>query len=59
MTSPKSLLRAWNIKAKKQLGQHFLADPSTAEMIVKRAKISSYDIVLEIGVAIEMSAKFS
>jgi 16S rRNA (adenine1518-N6/adenine1519-N6)-dimethyltransferase len=49
MTSPKTLLRAWNVKAKKRLGQHFLADPSTAEMIVKRAKISSNDIVLEIG----------
>jgi 16S rRNA (adenine1518-N6/adenine1519-N6)-dimethyltransferase len=49
MTSPKILLNAWNIKAKKQLGQHFLADASTAEMIVRRAKISSDDIVLEIG----------
>ncbi len=49
MTSPKTLLKAWNIKAKKRLGQHFLVDPSTAEMIVKRAKISSNDIVLEIG----------
>ena len=49
MTSPKTLLKAWNIKAKKQFGQHFLADPATAEMIVKRANISSYDTVLEIG----------
>ncbi len=49
MTSPKTLLTAWNIKAKKQLGQHFLTDPSTADMIVARAKISSDDIVLEIG----------
>ncbi len=49
MTSPKTLLTAWNIKAKKQLGQHFLTDPSTADMIVSRAKISSDDIVLEIG----------
>jgi 16S rRNA (adenine1518-N6/adenine1519-N6)-dimethyltransferase len=49
MTSPKTLLTAWNIKAKKQLGQHFLADPSTAEMIVGRSKISCNDIVLEIG----------
>ena len=49
MTSPKTLLKAWNINAKKRLGQHFLVDPSTAEMIVKRAKISSNDIVLEIG----------
>jgi 16S rRNA (adenine1518-N6/adenine1519-N6)-dimethyltransferase len=49
MTSPKTLLTAWNIKAKKKLGQHFLADPSTADMIVARAKISSDDIVLDIG----------
>jgi len=49
MTSPKTLLTAWNIKAKKQLGQHFLADPSTAHMIVARARISPADIVLEIG----------
>ena len=49
MTSPKTLLRAWNIKAKKRLGQHFLVDTATAEMIVERAKLSSHDIVLEIG----------
>jgi 16S rRNA (adenine1518-N6/adenine1519-N6)-dimethyltransferase len=35
--------------AKKQLGQHFLSDPSTARMIVERAKISSNDAVIEIG----------
>lgn len=49
MTSPKTLLSAWNIKAKKQLGQHFLTDPSTAEMIVARANISTSDVVIEIG----------
>jgi 16S rRNA (adenine1518-N6/adenine1519-N6)-dimethyltransferase len=49
MTSPKTLLTAWNIRARKQLGQHFLADPSTAQMIATRAKISSNDIVFEIG----------
>ena len=49
MTSPKTLLSAWNIRAKKKLGQHFLADPSTAQMIVARSKISPDDIVLEIG----------
>ena len=49
MTSPKTLLTAWNIRAKKQLGQHFLTDPSTAEMIVARARLSSKDIVIEIG----------
>ena len=49
MTSPKTLLKAWNIRAKKQLGQHFLTDPSIAQMIVSRAKILPNDIVVEIG----------
>ena len=49
MTSQKILLKAWNIRAKKQLGQHFLADPSCAQMIVSRANILSKDIVVEIG----------
>jgi 16S rRNA (adenine1518-N6/adenine1519-N6)-dimethyltransferase len=49
MTSPKTLLRAWQIRAQKKLGQHFLTDPSTAKMIISRAGIESEDIVLEIG----------
>jgi len=34
---------------KKQLGQNFLADPSTPEMIVNRSGITPRDIILEIG----------
>ncbi|HPA14805.1 MAG TPA: 16S rRNA (adenine(1518)-N(6)/adenine(1519)-N(6))-dimethyltransferase RsmA [Desulfobacterales bacterium] len=49
MTTPRILLEAWNIRAKKQLGQHFLIDPSTAGMITKRAGVMQDDIVLEIG----------
>jgi len=49
MMSPRTLLSAWNLRAKKQLGQNFLADPSTAEMIVTRSQIVPGDIVLEIG----------
>jgi 16S rRNA (adenine1518-N6/adenine1519-N6)-dimethyltransferase len=49
MTSPKALLNAWNLRAKKKLGQHFLSDPSTAEMIIARANVSPADGVLEIG----------
>ena len=49
MTSPKTLLKAWNLRPKKKLGQHFLVDPSTAEMIVRRSRITSKDTVLEIG----------
>jgi len=49
MTSPKTLLIFHNIRPKKQLGQHFLTDQTTGEMIVNRSRILSEDIVLEIG----------
>ncbi|MDP2862491.1 MAG: 16S rRNA (adenine(1518)-N(6)/adenine(1519)-N(6))-dimethyltransferase RsmA [Desulfobacterales bacterium] len=49
MTSPRTLLSAWNLSPKKQFGQNFLTDPKTAEMIVSRSGISKEDIVLEIG----------
>ena len=49
MTSPRVLLNAWNLRPKKKLGQHFLVDPSTAEMIVRRSGITSKDTVMEIG----------
>jgi 16S rRNA (adenine1518-N6/adenine1519-N6)-dimethyltransferase len=49
MTTPRILLDAWNIRAKKQLGQHFLIDPSTANLIANRARVMPEDIVLEIG----------
>jgi 16S rRNA (adenine1518-N6/adenine1519-N6)-dimethyltransferase len=49
MTSPKILLKAWNLRPNKKLGQHFLKDPSAAEMIVRRSKIAGADTVLEIG----------
>ena len=49
MTSPNALLRAWNIRADKRLGQNFLTDPSTAARIVAHAEITDNDVVLEIG----------
>ncbi|MGW8186424.1 MAG: 16S rRNA (adenine(1518)-N(6)/adenine(1519)-N(6))-dimethyltransferase RsmA, partial [Desulfobacterales bacterium] len=49
MTSPRALLQAWNIRADKRLGQHFLNDPVAAAVIVQAAAISSRDVVLEIG----------
>jgi 16S rRNA (adenine1518-N6/adenine1519-N6)-dimethyltransferase len=49
MTSPRTILGSKDLQAKKQLGQNFLSDPSTAEMIVSRAKICASDTVLEIG----------
>lgn len=49
MTSPRTLLKAWNLKPKKHLGQSFLSDPSIAAAIITGAKLSSQDVVLEIG----------
>ena len=49
MTSPRALLQAWNIRADKRLGQHFLTDPAMAAVIVQAAALSSRDVVLEIG----------
>jgi 16S rRNA (adenine1518-N6/adenine1519-N6)-dimethyltransferase len=49
MTSPKTLLVFHNIRAQKHLGQHFLANQTTAEMIVNRSGLLSEDVVLEIG----------
>lgn len=49
MTSPRTILTAWNLHAKKQFGQNFLSDPSTPEMIVRKSGLTPDDIVLEIG----------
>jgi 16S rRNA (adenine1518-N6/adenine1519-N6)-dimethyltransferase len=49
MTSPRALLNAWNIRAKKQLGQNFLNDPNLARAIVEKAGLDRDDVVLEIG----------
>ncbi len=49
MTSPKTLLASKDLYPKKQFGQNFLRDPSTARMIVDRVLLSGDDIVLEIG----------
>jgi 16S rRNA (adenine1518-N6/adenine1519-N6)-dimethyltransferase len=49
MTSPRQLLAAWNLRARKELGQNFLKDPSCAEMIAARANLGPQETVLEIG----------
>lgn len=49
MTAPRTLMKAWGIYPKKQLGQNFLSDPSTAKMIISRAGLSPSDVILEIG----------
>ncbi|QTA83748.1 Ribosomal RNA small subunit methyltransferase A [Desulfonema limicola] len=49
MTSPRTLLKIWNLHPKKQFGQNFLSEPSTSKMIISRSNISPDDIILEIG----------
>jgi 16S rRNA (adenine1518-N6/adenine1519-N6)-dimethyltransferase len=49
MTAPRKLLTAWNLKARKELGQNFLNDPSFAQMLVAQSQLSKEDVVLEIG----------
>lgn len=49
MTSPHTLLTAWNLKARKALGQNFLKHPAMAERIVQLAGVQNNETVLEIG----------
>ena len=49
MTSPSTLIKTWNLRAKKEMGQNFLADRSIADKIVARSGITAEDVVLEIG----------
>ena len=49
MTSPRNLLKAWDLKPKKHMGQNFLIDPSTARTIISRSNLMADDLVLEIG----------
>jgi len=49
MTSPSSLLKAWQIRPRKSMGQHFLADPNVAAMIVRHGDFQGHDVILEIG----------
>lgn len=49
MTSPQTLLKAWNLRARKELGQNFLNDDRVAERIVQMARLSTDDVAVEIG----------
>jgi len=49
MVFPGRLLGLFNLSPKKHMGQNFLVDPSTAEMIVRRAGVAFDETVLEIG----------
>jgi 16S rRNA (adenine1518-N6/adenine1519-N6)-dimethyltransferase len=54
MTSPQTLLKAWNLRARKKLGQNFLKDDRVARRIVDHARLDQDDVVLEIGSGLGM-----
>jgi len=49
MKSPRELLKIGEIRPRKSMGQHFMADPNVAALIITRARFEPDDIVLEIG----------
>lgn len=49
MTSPRTLMKGWNLRAKKRFGQNFLENPEAGSRIVSLAGIQTTDTVLEIG----------
>jgi 16S rRNA (adenine1518-N6/adenine1519-N6)-dimethyltransferase len=49
MTAPRTLLKAWGMRARKSMGQNFLADPHLAVSIVEAGSFEKQDIVVEIG----------
>jgi 16S rRNA (adenine1518-N6/adenine1519-N6)-dimethyltransferase len=52
MTTPRDILNQYGIKPRKKLGQSFLVDVNTIKKIAASARISSDDVVIEIGAGI-------
>ncbi len=52
MTSPKEIIRRYEIKPRQKLGQSFLMDKSVIEQICTIAQVKKNDIVVEIGAGI-------
>lgn len=52
MTTPRDILHQYGIKPRKKLGQSFLVDVNTIKKIAASARISSDDVVVEIGAGI-------
>jgi 16S rRNA (adenine1518-N6/adenine1519-N6)-dimethyltransferase len=49
LTQTRKLLRRYDIRAKKGLGQHFLVDDKVLETILAAAELSPNDTVIEVG----------
>ncbi len=57
MTTPRDILHQYDIKPRKKLGQSFLVDVNTIKKIAASARISSDDVVVEIGSGIGVLTK--
>lgn len=49
MAQTRQMLRRYDLKARKGLGQHFLIDESVLDLIISASQLSRDDVVIEIG----------
>ncbi|UCD54090.1 MAG: 16S rRNA (adenine(1518)-N(6)/adenine(1519)-N(6))-dimethyltransferase, partial [Dehalococcoidia bacterium] len=49
MTQTKGLLRHFDLRARKRLGQHFLIDEEVLKFILSAAELAPADVVMEVG----------
>jgi len=49
LAQTRGILRRFDLKARKSLGQHFLVDRDVLELVVASAEINAEDVVVEIG----------
>ncbi len=49
LAQTKGLLRHFDLRARKGLGQHFLVDEEVLELIISAAELTASDVIMEIG----------
>ena len=54
----KSIMKAYNIKANKSLGQNFLISTEVVEKIIESSELSKEDLVIEIGPGLGTLTKY-
>lgn len=54
----KNIMKAYNIKANKSLGQNFLINSEVVEKIIKSSELSTDDLVIEIGPGLGTLTKY-
>lgn len=57
LSQVKGLLRQFDLKTKKRLGQHFLIDEGVLEQIVSAAELNPGDVVVEVGPGLGLLTK--